>query len=260
MRQDVENGSRVAGHAADPDTHIDVADLGCRRKCRHPVNIVRTHGGNRAEDDSAHTEDTENLPDRHPIQHVDSDHAPIYFYQQENIGLRYQRRKHRGRSRSRPAVGIRHPEMERKKTALDGKTDGQDSDRKREGCHLPAVFGNFSNRALHIHHKKMPGYIIKQHHAKKKQAGAQKVQDHIADGGKRRPADLAHDEEAAAGQRQDLQKNVACENIICPGHGHKRRRQQVEQRKIQVDLAFVDVLHKKMPPGKGGTQHDDQKS
>ena len=95
MRHNVEYCRGKAGCAAETDAHIDIADLRRGGKGHHTVDIIRADRRHRAEDHTAEAKDKYYVADRHLSEYVDTDHAPVYFDQKENIALGHQGRQDR---------------------------------------------------------------------------------------------------------------------------------------------------------------------
>ena len=242
MGHDVEHRCGKARGSAQSDPHIDVADLCRRRESHHPVYILRPDRRDRAEHHSAQSKHKQNVADRHIRKDIDPDHAPVYFDQQEDVALGDQRREHRSGGRRSPAVSVRHPVVEGEKSALDRESDGQDACRHDQHDPGARILVQHRDLALHRHHQKISRDIVQEHNAQKKQARPHQIEDHVAHRRQCRSADLAHDQDAAACQRQDLQKYVSGENIVGPGHRHQGCCHQVQDRVIDVDLALVNIL------------------
>ena len=132
--------------------------------------------------------------------------------------------------------------MEGEETALDRKTDRDDARRHDQHDARAGILIQHSDLMLHRDHQKVSRDVVHQHHAQKEKSRSHKVEDHVADRRQRRPSDLTHDQDAAAGKGQDLQKYIAGEDVVGPGHGHDRRCHQVQDRVIEIDLALVDIL------------------
>ena len=100
----------------------------------------------------------------------------------------------------------------------------------------------FFDGLLHGHHQQMPGQIIQKNDTQKKQAAPHQVHDHVPDCSQCGPSNLTYDQDAAAGQRQDLQEHISREDVIGPCHRHESRSQQIQQAEIQILLALIDIF------------------
>ena len=147
--------------------------------------------------------------------------------------------------------------MEWKEAALDGQADGKDSGADGEDHKESRILCHLRNRLLHGDHEQMSRQVIEQGDAQQEETGSQKVQDHIADRRKCGPADLTDDQASAAGQSQDLQEDITGEKVVGPENGHQRRRHQIEEGIIQIDLALIQIRVNIPISRQDRTDHDD---
>ena len=104
----------------------------------------------------------------------------------------------------------------------------------------------------------MPGDRIEEDDPEKEETGSHQIQDHVPDCGQRCTADLPHDHDSAGCQRHDLDENIPCENIVSPHKGHQSSRHQIDQGKVQTDLALVNVDDQKFPAGHDRAEKNDE--
>ena len=87
MGHDMEESCRIACYSAKSYSHEDIADLGGRGKCHHPVDVVGMHRLQGPDDHAYDAEDQKDRFDRHSFKYRDSDRPVEHLDQKHDVSF-----------------------------------------------------------------------------------------------------------------------------------------------------------------------------
>ena len=248
------DGARLRGQ---PQTHVDVSNLGHRGIGDHPPQVPfldSAHGAHDHPGDAEHEQHVDHpaLPD-----HLESHHPVENLDQQKDIPLGHQRGQDGRRRQRRIPIGVRQPGVEGIQGALDGQPHGHQPQRHHQGDVVLPRGRNELHLLPDIAHQQMPRHGIQIADAQKQQPGAQQAHDHVPGGRLEGPPGLADHDQPAGGYGIDLHEHIGSEQIVGIDQGQQGAQQQVHHHIVQVALPLLNLGLPLPDAPQHAQQHDD---
>ena len=243
---------RLCPHA---QTHVDIADLGGGGIGHHGGQPLGADGGHGAHDHPGDAEDQQHRLDAAGGKHLDAHGAVDDLDQQQDIRLGHHAGQNTGGSGGGPSVGIRHPEVEREQTGLDGKTRRHQSDGYRHGEPVRTLGPQRGDGLVQLGEQQVSGDGIGVDDADQEQSGAHQREHHVPGRRDEGAAVVPGRQQGAGGDGADLNEHVAREDIVGVGQGQQGHQRQIHHAPVEMAALVGNVLQDAIHAAQHAQQH-----
>ena len=153
-------------------------------------------------------------------------------------------------------MGAGQPAVEGELAGFGRQTDGHEAEGRDQGEDILAAAGILQNFGVQVRHEQVARAAVENGQAQQEQAGTHAVEDHVPDGGDDGRSRLAGHDQRAAGNGADLQKHIACKQVIGVDQHHQRGGQQVQHQKVDALFAPQNIVVKVLMAAQQREQHD----